>query len=71
MEFPGRGTLGGADLPGQDPITNIRSGRHDCFDRLMVDVNGEAPRYTVRYVRAVTQDGSGFTLPLRGGAFTT
>lgn len=35
----------------------------------MVDVNGEALRYTVRYVSAVTQDGSGFTLPLRGGAF--
>ncbi len=55
--------------PSQDPITNIRSGRHDCFDRLVVDVNGEAPRYTVRYVTAVTQDGSGLTLPLRGGAF--
>nr|WP_026550772.1 hypothetical protein [Arthrobacter sp. Br18] len=55
--------------PSQDPITNIRSGRHACFDRLVVDVSGEVPRYTVRYVRAVTQDGSGFTLPLRGRAF--
>lgn len=55
--------------PSQDPITNIRSGRHACFDRLVVDVNGEAPRYNVRYVSAVTQDGSGFTIPLRGGAF--
>ncbi|MBO1269520.1 AMIN-like domain-containing (lipo)protein [Arthrobacter cavernae] len=55
--------------PGQDPITNIRSGRHACFDRLVVDVNGQAPRYHVRYVPAVTQDGSGFTVPLRGGAF--
>ncbi|WP_077488663.1 AMIN-like domain-containing (lipo)protein [Sinomonas mesophila] len=55
--------------PSQDPITNIRSGRHACFDRLVVDVNGEAPKYTVRYVSAVTLDGSGFTLPLRGGAF--
>jgi hypothetical protein len=55
--------------PGQDPITNIRAGRHACFDRLVVDVAGEAPRYNVRYVQAVTQDGSGFTVPLRGGAF--
>lgn len=55
--------------PSQDAITNIRSGRHACFDRLVVDVNGAVPRYTVRYARAVTQDGSGFTLPLRGGAF--
>lgn len=55
--------------PGQDPITNLRAGRHACFDRLVVDVAGEAPDYDVRYVRAVTQDGSGFTVPLRGGAF--
>lgn len=36
--------------PSQDPITNVRTGRHACFDRLVVDINGEAPRYTVRYV---------------------
>ena len=55
--------------PSQDAITNIRSGRHACFDRLVVDVNGEVPRYVVRYAKAVSQDGSGLTLPLRGGAF--
>ena len=55
--------------PSQDPITNIRSGRHACFDRLVVDVNGGAPAYTVRYVSAWTQDGSGLAVPLRGGAF--
>ncbi|WP_035750434.1 AMIN-like domain-containing (lipo)protein [Arthrobacter sp. 35W] len=55
--------------PSQDPITNIRAGRHACFDRLVVDVRGEAPRYTVRYVPEVVQDGSGAVVPLRGGAF--
>lgn len=55
--------------PSQDPITNIRSGRHACFDRLVVDLNGEAPRYTVRYVGSVAHQGSGLALPLRGGAF--
>lgn len=52
-------------------ITNIRSGRHLCFDRLVVDVNARgagAPGYQVRYVDRVTQDGSGATVPLRGGA---
>lgn len=50
------------------PITNVRTGRHACFDRLVVDVRGRAPGYDVRYVTNVTQDGSGFVVPLRGGA---
>lgn len=52
-------------------ITNIRSGRHRCFDRLVVDVNGAGkgwPGYQVRYVTKVTRDGSGATVPLRGAA---
>lgn len=52
-------------------ITNIRSGRHLCFDRLVVDVNGKGkgrPGYQVRYVKSVTKDGSGAYVPLRGGA---
>lgn len=49
-------------------ITNIRAGRHACFDRLVLDVDGKVTGYSVRYVRSVTQDGSGFTVPVRGGA---
>ena len=52
-------------------ITNVRSGRHQCFDRLVIDINGDgqgAPGYIVRYVKAVKKDGSGFKVPLRGGA---
>ncbi len=52
----------------QAPVTNVRSGRHACFDRLVVDIRGRAPGYDVRYVSNVTQDGSGFVVPLRGGA---
>jgi hypothetical protein len=52
----------------QSPITNVRTGRHACFDRLVVDLRGRAPGYDVRYVTNVTQDGSGFVVPLRGGA---
>jgi len=51
------------------PVTNLRSGRHDCYDRLVVDVAGSRAGYTVRYVSAVTAQGSGNVVPLRGGAF--
>ncbi|KRA31399.1 MULTISPECIES: AMIN-like domain-containing (lipo)protein [unclassified Nocardioides] len=52
-------------------ITNVRSGRHACFDRLVIDVNARgrgAPGYVVKYVKAVTMDASGAPVPLRGGA---
>jgi hypothetical protein len=34
------------------PVTNLRAGRHDCFDRLVIDL-GDQPvtGYTVHYVR--------------------
>ncbi|MEV5967714.1 hypothetical protein AB0L70_38460 [Kribbella sp. NPDC051952] len=50
-------------------VTNVRTGRHACFDRLVVDVRGRtAPGYDVRYVNNVYTDGAGFLVPLRGGA---
>ncbi|HZO66849.1 MAG: AMIN-like domain-containing (lipo)protein [Kribbellaceae bacterium] len=49
-------------------LTGIRSGRHACFDRLVVDLNGRPAGYRVEYVATVRQDGSGFAVPLRGGA---
>ena len=50
------------------PLVNIRSGRHACFDRLVLDVAGKARGYDVRYVDAFHQDGSGTLVPARGGA---
>ncbi|MFI7483535.1 hypothetical protein ACH9EU_14105 [Kocuria sp. M1R5S2] len=50
-------------------VTNVRSGRHECFDRLVVDLDGDVAGYSVRYVPSVHQDGSGNLVPLRGGAF--
>lgn len=52
-------------------IISIRSGRHECFDRLVIDVNGSGkgrPGHQVRYVERVRKDGSGARVPLRGGA---
>ena len=48
------------------PITNVRSGRHACYDRLVVDLKGKAPGYTVKYVNTFTGQASGLPLSLRG-----
>ncbi|WP_336087679.1 AMIN-like domain-containing (lipo)protein [Nocardia sp. SSK8] len=50
-------------------VSAVRAGRHDCFDRMVVDLNGPVAGYHVGYVDAVTMDGSGHPVPLRGGAF--
>lgn len=49
-------------------LTDIRSGRHACYDRLVVDLDARAPRYSVGYVKNVIMDGSGQPVVLRGGA---
>lgn len=51
------------------PITNVRAGRHACFDRMVVDVAGSGGGYYAKYTSAVRSDGSGHVVPLRGGAF--
>jgi hypothetical protein len=50
-------------------LTDVRAGRHQCWDRLVVDIRSPgADGYYVRYVSQVTMDGSGAVVPLRGGA---
>jgi len=54
----------------QAKVVNVRTGQHYCFDRLVIDLNGQAlPGYSVRYVPQVVQDGSGLPIALRGQAF--
>lgn len=56
---------------GDGTITNVRSGRHTCYDRLVVDVAGIPAGkvgYHVRYVDTVYAPGSGKAVPLAGGA---
>lgn len=50
------------------PLTAVRAGRHACFDRMVIDLKGKAPGYSVRYVSAVRTEGEGRLVPLRGGA---
>lgn len=50
-------------------VADVRAGRHECFDRLVIDLSGPTAGYRVGYVGTVTQEGSGAAVPLRGGAF--
>ncbi|WP_433004884.1 AMIN-like domain-containing (lipo)protein [Kribbella sp. CA-294648] len=52
--------------PGQ--LTNVRTGRHPCFDRIVFDVKGKPSWYRVNYVPNVYTVGEGKLIPLRGGA---
>ncbi|MBM7807421.1 hypothetical protein JOD57_003258 [Geodermatophilus bullaregiensis] len=56
---------------GGGTLDDVRTGRHDCYDRLVLDLDGVDAGdvgYDVRYVPAVRQDGSGTAVPLRGAA---
>jgi hypothetical protein len=49
-------------------ITNIRSGQHPCFDRLVIDLRGGPPGYRVQYVTGFVNQDTQEAIPLRGGA---
>lgn len=51
------------------PMVDVRAGRHDCYDRLVIDVRGPVADFHVHYVTGVTGLASGEPVPLRGGAF--
>ncbi|MGY1672846.1 AMIN-like domain-containing (lipo)protein [Geodermatophilus sp. SYSU D00710] len=56
---------------GGGTLDDVRAGRHACYDRLVLDLDGidaSAVSYDVRYVSQVVQDGSGTPVPLRGNA---
>ena len=56
---------------GGGTLDDVRAGRHDCYDRLVLDLDGidaADVSYDVRYVGQVAQDGSGRPVPLRGAA---
>jgi hypothetical protein len=50
------------------PLTNVRAGRHTCFDRLVFDFAGRNGSYQVRYVSAIRGLGLDQPVDLRGGA---
>ncbi|MBB5749607.1 hypothetical protein [Micrococcus sp. TA1] len=46
-------------------ITGVRTGRHTCFDRMVVDLRYKVKGYDVRYGRVYTE-GQGEYVPLTG-----
>ena len=59
---------GGIPLPGP-PMFDVRAGRHECFDRLVIDVRGVVQDSRVEYVLGVTGLATGDPISMRGGAF--
>lgn len=57
-----------ADTISVGTVIDLRAGRHECFDRLVVDVDDGTAGYVVRYVDELVEDGRGNVVPLRGGA---
>ena len=49
-------------------ITNVRTGQHYCYDRMVVDLNASGAGYLVQYVDNYSAEGSGIPIPLQGGA---
>jgi hypothetical protein len=49
-------------------VTGIRVGHHRRFDRIVVDLDGAAPGFRVRYVRALHADPSAHLVNLLGPA---
>ncbi|MET0419594.1 MAG: hypothetical protein ABW022_26565 [Actinoplanes sp.] len=44
------------------PVIEVRTGRHDCFDRVVFEFDGTAQGYSVRYSAQVPTDGEGIDL---------
>jgi hypothetical protein len=61
-------------IPEADPdmgtgeVDTVRTGRHDCFDRLVIDIDGPSAGYRAEYVDVVYADGSGHPVSVPGGA---
>ncbi|MEJ3656388.1 hypothetical protein WEH80_25800 [Actinomycetes bacterium KLBMP 9759] len=61
-------TTKSVDDAGSGHVRSARAGRHQCFDRLVFDVDKDAGGFHVGYVDQVRLDGSGAVLPVPGGA---
>jgi hypothetical protein len=53
---------------GYGQLTNVRTGRHACYDRIVFDVQGKPSWFRVHYVKNIYTIGEGKLIPLRGGA---
>ncbi|PCG83733.1 hypothetical protein CIB93_23270 [Streptomyces sp. WZ.A104] len=65
----GSGAKGGSAM-GVDHLENIRTGQHECYDRIVFDVPGGGDQidYQVQYVDRLYARPSGEYIPVDGGA---
>ncbi|MFJ2031491.1 hypothetical protein [Streptosporangium sp. NPDC087985] len=55
---------------GEPPtVIGARFAEHEGFDRVVIDLKGEMPGYSVRWVSQLVQDGSGDPIDAKGGAY--
>jgi hypothetical protein len=54
---------------GSPKLVDLRAGRHATFDRVVFQIDGPMPWYSIQYVPVVRHDGSGEPFSLRGSAF--
>jgi hypothetical protein len=50
------------------PLLDLRTGQHDCYDRVVLDFGGPASGYRVQYADNVLSQGQGAVLSVAGGA---
>lgn len=55
-----------ADIP---MLVAIRTGRHDGYDRVVVQFNNALPNWRVGYIAQLTDDARGAPVPMAGRAF--
>lgn len=48
-------------------VIDLRYAMHPRYDRVVIDIRGYIPGYRTSYHRTFTYDGSGATVPIRGG----
>lgn len=61
--------LKSGDSTGFAPLKDIRTGQHECFDRMVFDApGGDGLGYYVQYVDRLYQAASGRYVPVSGGA---
>lgn len=54
------------DRAHQPKVVGLRFAEHAHFDRVVIDVKGRRPGYTIRYTKRLSYDGSGDRVPLKG-----
>lgn len=66
--LPKEGPFAGSSGTYRTRVVNVRSARHECFDRLVVDLDEVPSGYSVRYMDQADAVAMGLEPPLRGEA---